>query len=91
MYIVIKDAQAERLEHKVHKLKELACDIMNCLFEAKDEETRTTHEEYGLAPTRKYPKRTRYDMEDYEEDYEEDYKEDYRHENPRMKFRGKRY
>ena len=33
MYLVIKREKSEHLKHKVHKLKELACDVLECLEE----------------------------------------------------------
>ena len=37
MYLVIKSEKSEHLKHKVHKLKELACDVLECLEEAYSE------------------------------------------------------
>lgn len=37
MYLVIRDEKAEHLKEKVHKMKEFACEIMECLEAAKEE------------------------------------------------------
>lgn len=37
MYLVIKREKSEHLKHKVHELKELACDVLECLEEAYSE------------------------------------------------------
>lgn len=37
MYIIIREDKAEHLKKKVHKLKEFATEIMECLEDAKEE------------------------------------------------------
>lgn len=68
MYLVIKKEKSEHLKHKVHKLKELACDVLECLEEAYSE----SHESEGRDRTRRedsYEPRRRYDDEYEDYDY----------------------
>ena len=37
MYLVIKKENSEHLKHKVHELKTLACEVLECLEEAYSE------------------------------------------------------
>lgn len=63
MYIVIEKDKSSALKHKVRKLKELACDVMECLDEAYSE----SHEFEGRARTRKDG---RLEGRKYDEDYD---------------------
>lgn len=68
MYLVIKREKSEHLKHKVHKMKELASDVLECLEEAYSE----SHESDGRESARhdgRYEQRMRYDdYDDYERD-----------------------
>ena len=72
MYIVIKRDKSDALKHKVHKLKELACDVMECLEEAysegRDSESRTRTRRDGRLEGRRYDE----DYDDYDDDYSQD-------------------
>lgn len=69
MYLVIKKEKSEHLKHKVHKLKELACDVLECLEEAYSE-SNESESRNRIRREDSYEPRRRYD-DDYE-DY--DYK-----------------
>lgn len=70
MYLVIKREKSEHLKHKVHELKELACDVLECLEDAYAE----SKEYDGRERSRKddsYEIRRRrelYDDDDYDRD-----------------------
>lgn len=69
MYIVIRREKSEHLKSKVHKLKELACDVLECLEEAYAESHHSTREreDYG----HEYSRHEGRDERDYrEEDYD---------------------
>ena len=68
MYIVIEKDKSNALKHKVRKLKELACDVMDCLEEAYSEshesESRTRARREGRLEDRRYNE----DYDDYDDD-----------------------
>ena len=68
MYIVIEKDKSNALKHKVRKLKELACDVMDCLEEAYSEshesESRTRARRDGRLEDRRYNE----DYDDYDDD-----------------------
>ena len=68
MYIVIEKDKSNALKHKVRKLKELACDVMDCLEEAYSEshesESRTRARRDGRLEGRRYNE----DYDDYDND-----------------------
>ncbi|AXF52161.1 MAG: hypothetical protein [crAssphage sp. isolate ctcc615] len=64
MYVVIRRDRSEYLKEKVHELKKMACEIIECLEEAYSE----SHEsEYGRERSRKDDRRHD-DYDDYERD-----------------------
>ena len=69
MYIVIEKDKSNALKHKVRKLKELACDVMDCLEEAYSEshesESRTRARRDGRLEGRRYNE----DYDDYDDDH----------------------
>ena len=65
MYLVIKKENSEHLKHKVHELKTLACEVLECLEEAYNESSQEDSRE-----------RSRRDERDGYRRYEDDY--DYR-------------
>ena len=65
MYLVIKREKSEHLKHKVHELKTLACEVLECLEEAYSESRYEDSRE-----------RSRRDERDGYRMYEDDY--DYR-------------
>ena len=73
MYIVIEKDKSNALKHKVRKLKELACDVMDCLEEAYSEshesESRTRARRDGRLEDRRY-------NEDYDDYYDDNYSQD---------------
>lgn len=73
MYIVIEKDKSNALKHKVHKLKELSCDIIDCLEEAYSEshesESRTRTRRDGRLEGRRYDEDyDNYDDYDYSRD-----------------------
>ena len=66
MYLFIKREKSEHLKHKVHELKNLACDVLECLEEAYSESSREDNRERSRRDER-------YDYPRYEDDY--DYRE----------------
>ena len=68
MYIVIEKDKSNALKHKVRKLKELACDVMDCLEEAYSEshesESRTRARRDGRLEDRRYNE----NYDDYDDD-----------------------
>lgn len=68
MYLVIKQEKSEHLKHKVHKLKELACDVLECLEEAysegRESESRERSRQYDMYE----PRRRSDEYDDYERD-----------------------
>ena len=75
MYIVIEKDKSNALKHKVRKLKELACEVMECLEEAYSE----SHESESRTRTRRDDRLEgrRYD-EDYDNYDDDDYNQDNR-------------
>lgn len=75
MYIVIEKDKSNALKHKARKLKELACDIMDCLEEAysesRESESRTRARRDGRLEGRRYNE----DYDDYNND-DDDYSRD---------------
>ena len=66
MYLFIKREKSEHLKHKVHELKNLACEVLECLEEA--------YSESSYEDSRERSRRDeRYDYPRYEDDY--DYRE----------------
>lgn len=67
MYIIIKREKTDHLKHKIHQMKELACDVMECLEEAYAESRESDSRESTRRMDR-YEPRKRYDDEydDYE-------------------------
>lgn len=82
MYLVIKRESSEDIKHKVHEMKELACDILKCLEEAYSEGHESETRERGY-------KEDRYDSRRRHENYD-DY-DDYDREEPRSRNMRKRY
>ena len=72
MYIVIEKNKSNALKYKVRKLKELACDVMDCLEEAYSEshesESRTRARRDGRLEGRIYNE----DYDDYDDNYSRD-------------------
>lgn len=67
MYIVIKREKTDVLKHKVKELKELACDVMECLEEAYSESRESEGREYSRRDSRYEPRRRREEYDDYED------------------------
>ena len=73
MYIVIKREKSEHLKSKVHKLKELACDVLECLDEAYEESHQSHgYEDYGHEYSRHEDMYDREPRERREHSYERD-------------------
>lgn len=72
MYLVIKREKSEHLKHKVHKMKELACDVLECLEEAYSESHETESRERTRMSEREEPRRKREDYYDDDDYYERD-------------------
>ena len=68
MYLVIKREKSEHLKNKVHKLKELACDVLECLEEAYSEGRESESRERSRRDDRYEPRRSYDDYDDYERD-----------------------
>lgn len=68
MYLVIKKDKSEHLKHKVYKLKELACDVLECLEEAYSEGRESESRERSRREDIYEPRRYRDDYDDYERD-----------------------
>ena len=66
MYLVIRNEKSEHLKNKVHELKTLACEVLECLEEAYSE----SKYEDGRERSRR---NERDDYRGYEDDY--DYRE----------------
>ena len=75
MYILIEKDKSNALKHKARKLKELACDMMDCLEEAysesRESESRTRDRRDGRLEGRRYNE----DYDDYNND-DDDYSRD---------------
>lgn len=78
MYLVIKREKSEHLKHKVHELKQLACEVMECLEEAYSENKES---DYRDRSRRDY--RDDYNMRD---DYDRDYRDEARGRGGRMRY-----
>lgn len=74
MYIVIEKDKSNALKHKVRKLKEFACDVMDCLEEAYSE----SHESESRTRTRRD---SRLEGRRYDEDYDNYDDDDYSRDN----------
>ena len=68
MYLVIKQEKSEHLKHKVRELKELACDVLECLEEAYSESHESEGRERSRYDERYEPRMRREDYNDYERD-----------------------
>ena len=68
MYIVIEKDKSNALKHKVRKLKELACDVMDCLEEAYSESRTRTRRDGRLEGRRYDEDYDNYDNDDYGRD-----------------------
>ena len=68
MYLVIKREKSEHLKHKVHKLKELACDVLECLEEAYSESHESEGRERSRYDEQYEPRMRREECDDYERD-----------------------
>ena len=68
MYLVIKQEKSEHLKNKVHKLKELACDVLECLEEAYSEGRESESRERSRYDERYEPRMRREEYDDYERD-----------------------
>lgn len=68
MYIVIKKDKSEHLKRKVHELKELACDVLECLEEAYSESHESESRERSRREDRYEPRRSYDDYDDYDRD-----------------------
>lgn len=66
MYLVIKREKSEHLKHKVHELKELACDVLECLEEAYSEGQESENRERSRHDDRYEPRRRHDEYDDYE-------------------------
>lgn len=69
MYLVIKHEKSEHLKHKVHELKELACDVLECLEEAYSEGRESESRERSRQEDKYEPRRRNYEYDDYEREY----------------------
>lgn len=70
MFVIIKREKSDHLKHKVRELKELACDVLDCLDEAyKDSRYSETRERSRGDERDDY--RRREDDDDYDDDYRE--------------------
>lgn len=70
MYLVIRHDKSEHLKEKVHKMKEIACEIMECIEDAYEEtrgRERERERDYGRE-YRRYEDRTE-DMREGRENY----------------------
>lgn len=69
MYLIIKRDRTEHLKEKAHKMKKLACEVIECLEEAY-EESRYHEGQYGHESTRHDRREDRYEHDDrrYRED-----------------------
>lgn len=67
MYLVIKREKSDHLKHKIHQMKELACEVMECLEEAYAEGQESETRERSRRMDR-YNERKRYE-DDYDDDY----------------------
>ena len=67
MYIIIKKDKSEHIKEKVHKMKEMASDIMECLEEAYREHHESGYERDSV----RHSERDYYGNEDYD-DYSRD-------------------
>lgn len=68
MYLVIKSEKSEHLKHKVHKLKELACDVLECLEEAYSESRESEGRERSRYDKRYEPRMRSEEYDDYGRD-----------------------
>ena len=69
MYLVIKQEKSEHLKHKVRELKELACDVFECLEEAYSEGRESESRERSRREDRYEPRRSYDEYDDYEREY----------------------
>lgn len=69
MYLVIKQEKSEHLKNKVHKLKELACDVLECLEEAYSEGRESESRERSRYDEQYEPRMRRDEYDDYEREY----------------------
>ena len=69
MYIVINREKSDNLKHKVKELKELACDVMQCLEDVYSDSRESDGREYSRRESRYEPRRHRDDYDEYD-DYE---------------------
>ena len=68
MYLVIKRENSEHLKHKVHELKTLACEVLECLEEAYSESHESESRERSRYEDRYEPRRRNDDYDYYERD-----------------------
>lgn len=68
MYLVIKREKSEHLKHKVNELKELACDVLECLEEAYSESHESESRERSRHDDRYEYRIRRADYDDYGRD-----------------------
>lgn len=71
MYIIIKSDKAEQLTSKLHKMKEFACEMIDCLEEAK-ERRHAGHDEDEYSHSYARHEGRREDMFDDDEMYRRD-------------------
>lgn len=69
MFLVIKREKSEHLKRKVHELKELACDVLECLEEAYSENRESEGRERSRRDDRYEPRARR---DDYDDDYRDE-------------------
>lgn len=72
MYVIIKKDKAERLAEKLHTIKSVICEAMECIDEARTKEY-DREELYG----REHTRRESYDRREKEYDREDDYDDGY--------------
>ena len=70
MYIIIKRDKSDHLKHKVHELKALACDVMECLEEAYADSRESETRDRRTRDDRYEPRgrRDEYEMDDYRDE-----------------------
>lgn len=77
MYLIIKKDKAEHLSHKLHEVKAIVAEVMDCIEEAKEREYEhdgyhrdyARHEGHYAEPYEKHHEHERFEDEIYEHDY----------------------
>lgn len=88
MKIIITEDKSSNMMSKLHNLKTIAVDLLECFEECKEGSSKREHlyddyDEYDKYSSRRKSRR------DYDDDEDEDY-DDYKH-SSRKSFRGSRY